>query len=156
MVLVASWRVKETERMIAICTELRKVSKVWCFMWLGYIASLSNVSSWFVCVELVGSISGRRSWLLYHYSPRKIECNSNWHIWWSQDGDGILFSCLCWCSCHDQGSRLHKKDFPWLLWCLGKIYKELNGTSQRDYNLKASVLYEQFFVLLQHKLVLPM
>jgi hypothetical protein len=31
--LVASWRVKETERMIAVCTELRKVSSS-CFLYI--------------------------------------------------------------------------------------------------------------------------
>lgn len=34
--LVASWRVKETERMIAICTELRKVSVLLIPLWFRY------------------------------------------------------------------------------------------------------------------------
>jgi hypothetical protein len=41
VVLVANWRVKETERMVAICTELQKVSE-------SYVQLLSLVNSDFV------------------------------------------------------------------------------------------------------------
>lgn len=74
----------------------------------------------------VGSNSWRRARLLCNHTTGKTKRNSNRHIRWSQNGDGILSCCLWRRSRYYQGSRLHQKNIPWLLWSAREVYETLN------------------------------
>lgn len=124
--LVASWRVKETERMIAICTELRKVSVLLIPLWFRYYWTF-YISLTYYCLGISArSNSWRRSWLLCDYSTWEIECHSYRHIWWPQNGHGILSCCLWGCSSNHQGSWLHQEDISRLLWSPWEVHKALS------------------------------
>lgn len=126
--LVASWRVKETERMIAVCTELRKASFLWPSV---HLKSLHHTFFFSLTYELdisAGSNSWRRPRLLCDHSTGESQCDGYRHIRRSPNGHGILTCCLWRCSCYHQWPQLHPQNIPRLLWSPAEIYKALTSS----------------------------